>query len=163
LSRRATALRPSDDPPPTRPTDARKASRGPASATASSPAACPTSSTKAPTPGAPRPGRSSAAAGTWTGSSLTHAPRRPTTGRPPPDWGTGSPNVWLGVPCGRADPLWRLDPLRRTPAAVQFVSAEPLLGPVDFRPHLGWLGWIITGCEQAARGLRRVRDLGWVR
>ncbi|HKH29062.1 MAG TPA: DUF5131 family protein [Sphingomicrobium sp.] len=43
------------------------------------------------------------------------------------------PNVWLGVSCEdhrRADE--RCSHLLRTPAAVRFVSAEPLLGPIDF-------------------------------
>jgi hypothetical protein len=44
------------------------------------------------------------------------------------------PNVWLGVSCEdqqRADE--RIPDLLATPAAVRFVSAEPLLGPIDFR------------------------------
>jgi protein gp37 len=44
------------------------------------------------------------------------------------------PNVWLGVSAedqARADE--RIPDLLATPAAVRFVSAEPLLGPVDFR------------------------------
>ena len=43
------------------------------------------------------------------------------------------PNVWLGVSCEdqqRADE--RIPDLLDTPAAVRFVSAEPLLGPIDF-------------------------------
>lgn len=44
------------------------------------------------------------------------------------------PNVWLGVSAEdqrRADE--RVPDLLMTPAAVRFVSAEPLLGPIDFR------------------------------
>lgn len=44
------------------------------------------------------------------------------------------PNVWLGVSAEdqrRADE--RVPDLLATPAAVRFVSAEPLLGPIDFR------------------------------
>jgi len=47
------------------------------------------------------------------------------------------PNVWLGVSAEdqtRADE--RLPELVATPAAVRFVSLEPLLGPVDITPHL---------------------------
>lgn len=43
------------------------------------------------------------------------------------------PNVWLGVSCEdqtAADA--RIPHLLATPAAVRFVSAEPLLGPIDF-------------------------------
>lgn len=48
------------------------------------------------------------------------------------------PNVWLGVSAEdqkRADE--RVPELLATPAAVRFVSAEPLLGPI----HFGYLGW----------------------
>jgi protein gp37 len=47
------------------------------------------------------------------------------------------PNVWLGVSTEdqrRADE--RIPYLRSTPAAVRFVSAEPLLGPIDAAPYL---------------------------
>ncbi|NOS67958.1 MAG: DUF5131 family protein [Candidatus Peribacteraceae bacterium] len=51
----------------------------------------------------------------------------------PKNWGEGWPNVWLGVSAenqDRADE--RLFLLMNTPARVRFVSAEPLLGPIDF-------------------------------
>ena len=84
--------------------------------------------------------------------------------RLPRDWGTGYPNVWLGVTCGIASSLHRLDTLKSIPAAVRWVSAEPLLGPIDFRPDLdGSIQWVITGCEQAGVGKRREMDLAWVR
>jgi protein gp37 len=47
------------------------------------------------------------------------------------------PNVWLGVSVEdqeRADE--RIPMLLETPAAVRFISAEPLLGPVDLRFHI---------------------------
>lgn len=56
--------------------------------------------------------------------------------RLPADWGAGYPNVWLGVTCGCAQSLYRLPHLRDLPAALKFVSAEPLLERMDFRPHL---------------------------
>jgi protein gp37 len=49
-------------------------------------------------------------------------------------WSLVLPNVWLGVTCEdqqRADE--RIPLLLQTPAAVRFVSCEPLLGPVDLR------------------------------
>ncbi|MCQ8781700.1 DUF5131 family protein [Mangrovibrevibacter kandeliae] len=55
------------------------------------------------------------------------------------------PNVWLGVSCEdqkRADE--RVPVLLDTPAAVRWVSAEPLLGPIDFRPYL-WASADIGG------------------
>lgn len=51
------------------------------------------------------------------------------------------PNVWLGVSCEdqkTADE--RIPILLDTPAAVRFVSAEPLLGPINFRQCSG-VGW----------------------
>jgi len=83
--------------------------------------------------------------------------------RLPADWGDGYPNVWLGVTCGVSKSLARLDLLRTIPARIRFVSAEPLLEPVDFSAHLGWLDWIITGCERAAVGKRREMNLDWIR
>ncbi|WP_437870910.1 phage Gp37/Gp68 family protein [Methylorubrum extorquens] len=55
----------------------------------------------------------------------------------PPSWPL--PNVWLGVSAEdqrRADE--RVPDLLATPAAVRFVSAEPLLGPIDF--EAAWHG-----------------------
>src|SRR5690606_37625495 len=60
------------------------------------------------------------------------------------------PNVWLGVSVEdqqRADE--RIPVLLDTPAAVRFLSCEPLLGPVDLSHHLfgGELSWVIVGGE----------------
>jgi protein gp37 len=38
------------------------------------------------------------------------------------------PNVWLGTSVENQRFTWRADALRETPAAVRFISAEPLLG-----------------------------------
>jgi protein gp37 len=49
------------------------------------------------------------------------------------------PNVWLGVSTERqkeADE--RIPDLLATPAAIRFISAEPLLGPIDLEPWLPW-------------------------
>ena len=57
------------------------------------------------------------------------------------------PNVWLGVSAEdqtRWDERW--PDLARTPAAVRFVSAEPLLGPIDMI-GAGKLDWVIVGGE----------------
>jgi protein gp37 len=40
------------------------------------------------------------------------------------------PNVWLGVSIENRRYVHRADLLRQTPAAVRFISAEPLLGPL---------------------------------
>jgi len=61
----------------------------------------------------------------------------------------------------------RIPILLDTPAAVRFISAEPLLGPLGLRPYLDgydWtdlLGWVIVGGESGPRA--RPCDLAWVR
>lgn len=86
------------------------------------------------------------------------------------------PNVWLGVSAEdqrAADE--RIPLLLQAPAAVRFVSAEPLLGPIDFGLNLGlrladgemWSGslplldWVIVGGETGP-GAREC-DMAWVR
>jgi protein gp37 len=81
------------------------------------------------------------------------------------------PNLWLGVSVeNQASADERIPLLLQTPAAVRFVSCEPLLGPVDLRDGLGLMGamgdldWVIAGGESGpgarpmhpdwARGLR---------
>ncbi len=81
----------------------------------------------------------------------------------PADWSTGYPNVWLGVTAGKKTSLKRIDSLVNIPAAVKFVSAEPLLESLDLRPYLSSIDWVITGCEQARKGARKVMDIEWVR
>jgi len=41
------------------------------------------------------------------------------------------PNVWLGVSVENQEAAYRVDWLVRTPAAVRFLSCEPLIGPLD--------------------------------
>lgn len=59
------------------------------------------------------------------------------------------PNVWMGVSVENAKALPRLDVLAEIPAAVRFVSAEPLLSPLDLRP---WLAWKEFERSDGARG-----------
>ena len=59
------------------------------------------------------------------------------------------PNVWLGTSVESQDvAAERLDALLATPAALHFVSAEPLLGPLDLRP---WLGMRCSYCQADGR------------
>jgi protein gp37 len=83
--------------------------------------------------------------------------------RLPPDWGDGWPHVWLGVTCGVMASLPRLELLRKVPATVRFISAEPLLEAIDFSGHLDGFSWVITGCESAGVGKRRPMAVNWVR
>jgi protein gp37 len=73
---------------------------------------------------------------------------------------TPLPHVWLGTSIETDQYVWRADKLRETPAAVRFLSLEPLLGPLPSLDLQG-IDWVIVGGESGhgARGL----DLGWVR
>lgn len=70
------------------------------------------------------------------------------------------PNVWLGTSIETDRYSWRADALRRTPAALRFLSLEPLLGPV---PSLDLTGvdWVIVGGESGKD--HRPLNLDWVR
>jgi len=57
-----------------------------------------------------------------------------------------APNVWIGTSVESNAYAWRVDHLRRIPAAVRFISFEPLLGPVD-EVDLSGIDWCITGGE----------------
>lgn len=56
------------------------------------------------------------------------------------------PNVWLGTTIESNRYAWRMNQIANTPAAVRFVSAEPLLGPLDAL-DMGELDWLIIGGE----------------
>jgi len=70
--------------------------------------------------------------------------------RLPHDWGTGYKNVWLGVSTGCRMTLNKMDTLRRIPAAVRFVSAEPLLEDISQNINLDGFGWVVVGGESGA-------------
>ncbi len=55
-------------------------------------------------------------------------------------------NVWMGTSVENADYLDRIDFLRRIPAAVRFLSIEPLLGPIP-KISLKGIQWVIVGGE----------------
>jgi protein gp37 len=90
-------------------------------------------------------------------------------------------NIWLGVSIENRRYVHRADLLRQTPAAVRFISAEPLLGPLvheegclddDGRSYwydgydgpelaLTDIDWLIVGGESGPE--HRPMDLQWVR
>lgn len=70
------------------------------------------------------------------------------------------PNVWMGVTIENRRFVHRADRLRQVPAAVRFISAEPLLGPLE-RLDLTDIDWLIAGGESGPRH-RRI-DPAWVR
>lgn len=74
------------------------------------------------------------------------------------------PNVWIGVSIENSDYLKRMDLLLCTSVAVNFLSLEPLLGPL---PDLNLTGidWVIVGGESGfgarpmkAEWVRDIRD-----
>jgi protein gp37 len=70
------------------------------------------------------------------------------------------PNVWLGTSIELDRFARRADAVRDTPAAVHFLSLEPLLGPLPSL-DLSGIEWVIAGGESGHhhRGL----ELDWVR
>jgi protein gp37 len=75
-----------------------------------------------------------------------------------------APNVWQGVSVENSRYRDRIDALRAVPAAVRFLSIEPLLGPLPELP-LGGIGWVIVGGESGpghrpprAEWIRDIRD-----
>jgi protein gp37 len=70
------------------------------------------------------------------------------------------PNVWMGVSVEDLSQRERVDHLRTVPAAVRFVSAEPLLGPLDGLDLAG-IDWLIAGGESGPRA--RPAAVPWLR
>lgn len=68
-------------------------------------------------------------------------------------------NVWMGVSVENSHALDRIDDLRGVPAAVRFLSCEPLLGPLD-DIHLEGIDWVIAGGESGSG--HRPLDPEWV-
>ena len=69
-------------------------------------------------------------------------------------------NVWLGVTVEKEEYIYRIEHLARSPAAVKFISLEPLLGPIRRLP-LDGTDWVIVGGESGPRA--RAMEPSWVR
>lgn len=69
-------------------------------------------------------------------------------------------NVWMGVSVEDARVIKRVDHLRAIPAAVRFLSLEPLIGPLDYI-DLDGIQWVIVGGESGP-GARPMKP-EWVR
>jgi len=69
-------------------------------------------------------------------------------------------NLWLGVSIENTDVLHRVGHLRQIPAAVRFLSCEPLLGPLD-ELVLDGIHWVIAGGESGPN--HRPMQLSWAR
>ena len=70
------------------------------------------------------------------------------------------PNVWLGTSIENDRWTVRADHLRTAPAAVRFLSCEPLLGPLPSLDLTG-IDWVIVGGESGPG--HRPMDPDWVR
>lgn len=96
------------------------------------------------------------------------------------------PNVWLGVSTENQETAdERIPLLVQTPAAIRFLSCEPLLGPIDFHgagsrgaedgdpesfsaltgydgtdPKIAGIDWVIVGGESGAKA--RPMDMKWI-
>lgn len=71
-------------------------------------------------------------------------------------------NIWLGTSV--EDQKWadkRIPALVQTPAAVRFLSCEPLLGSLNLSRHLSGIDWVIVGGESGF-GHRPI-EVDWVR
>lgn len=75
-------------------------------------------------------------------------------------WARNLRSVWIGASVERRKEVWRIDALRDVPAALRFLSVEPLIGatgPLDLRG----VGWVITGGESGPGA--RVCEPEWTR
>jgi protein gp37 len=68
-------------------------------------------------------------------------------------------NVWMGVSVEDARVASRIDGLRAVPAAIRFLSLEPLIGPLD-NLRLEGIDWAIVGGESGPRARPMKRE--WV-
>ncbi len=69
-------------------------------------------------------------------------------------------NVWMGVSVESPDYTYRIHDLAKVPAAVRFLSVEPLLAPIPRLP-LRSIDWVIVGGESGP-GARKMEP-DWVR
>jgi len=68
-------------------------------------------------------------------------------------------NVWMGVSVESGKQIGRITDLQSVPAAVRFISMEPLLGPNPEFPHSG-IDWVIVGGESGPNA--RPMEKAWV-
>ena len=66
------------------------------------------------------------------------------------------PNVWLGTSIENAEVVSRVDHLRQAPAAIRFISFEPLIGSVGV-VDLSGIHWAIVGGE-SGKSARPIKE-----
>ena len=86
-----------------------------------------------------------------------------------------APNIWLGVTVENEANLWRIDELLKTPAAVRWVSLEPMLEAIYLRPYLPhyprlfserygykhYLDWVVVGAESGPNRRPFQKEWAW--
>ena len=87
---------------------------------------------------------------------LTKRPERLSEIVPIVSW---TANIWLGVTIESPEYINRLDFLKKTPARIKFISAEPLLAPLGKIDFSG-IDWLIVGGESGPNA--RVMEEAWV-
>jgi protein gp37 len=97
----------------------------------------------------------------WGGTSDKDARRRFKACEALRDWPLA--NVWNGVSVEDQANARRLAALRDTPTRVPWVSAEPLLGPLDLTPWLDFLRWVVVGGESDKGPRARPMHPDWPR
>jgi protein gp37 len=95
---------------------------------------------------------------------LTKRPERIGANTLPVYWGRGWSHVWLGVTAENQQAAdLRIPLLAAVPAAHRFLSAEPLLEPLDLRNVLGNYGtpeWVVIGGESGPKA--RPMEVNWL-
>src|SRR5262249_7071851 len=82
----------------------------------------------------------------------------------PTDWGEGWPHVWFGTTTeNQIEATRRIPHLVAIPAAVRFLSVEPMLEAINLSPWLGELDWLIAGGESGVGNRSRPMHPDWVR
>ena len=74
--------------------------------------------------------------------------------------GLAPDHIWCGVSVEDSSASTRIEHLRMAPAAVRFLSIEPLLGPIG-NIDLEGMSWVIVGGESGPQA--RFMRLEWVR
>jgi len=72
-------------------------------------------------------------------------------------------HVWLGVTVEDDEHRGRLDDLMAVPARVRWISAEPLLGPLDVSGYLGADRLNFVACGPELGDDARPCDVAWMR
>jgi len=84
----------------------------------------------------------------------------------PEDWGEGWSHVWIGVSVELQKNIDRVPILQSIPCKTRFISAEPLLGELDFgETGLNGIHWVIVGGESGndtGKWGYRPNAIGWM-